>query len=468
MSEDECSLARRDTLPRVVTNDVSKAGPNLNLGKANAMLSSVLHHWILFTAVAWSAKDINALLERLNDDDSHVQYEAAQALGSVDWSHHSEQREKVISELIKQLAAPYPSLPLMGDFSDVGGMAVWSLSQIGDPAIPAVIDALNHEHPNVRSRAAELVARFGPRAQDAEARLREMIALRDASDWDEALHALASLELPPQKVFPVLAELARDRDKWIAVRALSEMYQADPTGALALPELLRAIQDVDGNVAAAALQQLGKYGDKAADAIPLLVKLLDSESQYSEQAGCLVYSVPIRHLAMETLVDVGPHPRVPLTQLYRLMFTDEELQLNAAAVVYLNAPESHKFKRRAFQILVRDDAFHLLAKSKSDEALQHLIKVLQTPDKTEYQDRHDEALRALVTFGPHAAPALPTLQKMISKADEFIIDGLVDVLIAIGQPAQTLIPDLERRLQSLEYQDAEVQRAIIELKRISS
>lgn len=430
------------------------------------MAGSILYQ-STFILLACSAPDVDALLTRLSDPDSHVQYDAAQALGLVDWSQHPAQREPAISALVQQLAAPYPSLPLIGEFSDVGGMAVWSLYQIGDPAIPAVIDALNHEHPNVRSRAAELVAQFGSRAQSAEARLRELISRND-EDRSKALHALASLELSPEKVFPILAELAQDPDKWKAIAGISEMYLADPTGELALPVLLRAIQDVDGNVAAAALEQLGKYRDKAEDAIPLLVKLLDSESEYTAQIGCMIDSLPIRHLAAETLINIGPHPRIPMTKFYRLMFTDEDLQLKAAGIVLLNAPESHKFKRRAFQILAKADAFHLMAKSKSDEVLQHLIQVIRTPDETEYQDRHSEALWALATFGPDAVPALPTLQKMISEADEFIMDDIVDAMIAIGQPAQTLIPDLEKRLPSLEYQDDEVRRAIIELKRISS
>ncbi len=101
-----------------------------------------------------------ALLQRLQDDDGGVRCHAAYALRHV----IGPEAEHAIPALTKALNDKN---------GHVRNGAVLALGKIGEAAVPALVDALNHE--NVRRSTIMVLGRLGPKAKAADPALSELL-----------------------------------------------------------------------------------------------------------------------------------------------------------------------------------------------------------------------------------------------------------------------------------------------------
>lgn len=157
--------------------------------------------------------------------------------------------------------------------------AVMALEKLGpeaQEAIPALVQVLGDETPDVRRRAVRALGDIGPEAIPALT-----LALRDE---DPRIRKYAIWELGkigPEAV-PALTELLRDGDPEIrrhAVWALGDI------GREGVPALIRALEDENPEVRWAAAWTLGEVGPKAAEAVPALIQTLRDEGPEVRRAS---------------------------------------------------------------------------------------------------------------------------------------------------------------------------------------
>jgi hypothetical protein len=87
--------------------------------------------------------------------------------------------------------------------------AAVALSRIGEPAVPALVEALKSPDPNIRQQAADTLARIGPAAANA---------------------------------VPALTGLLEDPDPRVKKSAVRALGQIGPAAATAVPSLMRALE----------------------------------------------------------------------------------------------------------------------------------------------------------------------------------------------------------------------------------
>src|SRR5579872_6850880 len=134
--------------------------------------------------------------------------------------------------------------------------------------------ALTHGNSLVRRAAFQAVLRLKP------ANLVEMLtqALAD-KDWEISKIAAETLETlgkDAEPAVPALCVALRSKINVLREAALKTLAVLDPDAQQTIPALEEALLEKKLTVRAWAAEQLGKFGDKAADAAPLLVLLASS------------------------------------------------------------------------------------------------------------------------------------------------------------------------------------------------
>ena len=131
--------------------------------------------------------------------------------------------------------------------------AVRKLVEMGEPAVPVLIPALQDPAAKVRTAAASALWGLGPKARAA---------------------------------VPVLDGALADADDGVRVGVAMALESVGPDAAPAVPALARAVRDRDGNVRLGAAKALGNIGPPARPALPALAEAarIDSTRVAAEQA----------------------------------------------------------------------------------------------------------------------------------------------------------------------------------------
>jgi HEAT repeat protein len=188
------------------------------------------------------------------------------------------------------LAIPAIQAALRDAPAEVVDGALDAMADLGDAAVPPLIEALRHEE--VRAKAAAILARIGP---------------------------------PAKAAVPALAALLKDEQAETRREALFALGEIGPDSKPALPAIAAALDDADEKVAYAACYALGKIGPDAMDAKPALQKMLDAEDEF------------LRVAAAWALARV--HPECPETPLKSVPLLIEALD-EPAPMIRLEAIES--------------------------------------------------------------------------------------------------------------------------------
>jgi HEAT repeat protein len=203
------------------------------------------------------------------------------------------------------------------------------LIRIGPPAIPALVEFLNHEKGEAQVEAAEALAQIDPKNPLPRQTLIEVINQSDGETLVEAAAALGEIDSENGAAVPALVKLAsrtffwpsqknvmlyqsaahvlgmsepgvkaltqllRHEDSWVRRRAVFAFDDrtetlGDASPAIqsavkdAIPALIANISDKDEVVRCMAAEDLGQIGD---DAIPFLMKATKSEDQKLARAA---------------------------------------------------------------------------------------------------------------------------------------------------------------------------------------
>ena len=177
----------------------------------------------------------------------------------------------------------------IADLRDKGPAAV--------EALPALIHALSDKHRLVRLWATETLGGLGPAAQTSAGELTRFLEKEsDPGVRAAAAKALAQIEGPHG--IPALIRALGDKDLGVRRSAAFSLGEMGSAAQEAIPTLIRVVQsDDDLGAQELAIRALGKIGPAAAPAVPALIEILkgkDSSRRF------------LRLAAIRTLGQIGP------------------------------------------------------------------------------------------------------------------------------------------------------------------
>ena len=160
-----------------------------------------------------------------------------------------------------------PAIPALVEF--VGkypwriAEASWSLAQIGEKAVPALIEALASENPGVRDLAAMTLGSMGESGRVAVPELTNALEDQDVHVRVRAACALWQLDAPLEKPVHVLLDALTDDQRGVAEHALNVLAHIGPKAA-PFAESLKALSinedDRISTLASKALQRVAAGG----------------------------------------------------------------------------------------------------------------------------------------------------------------------------------------------------------------
>ncbi len=186
---------------------------------------------------------------------------------------------KAISILLEAIRDGY-----RGENSNLLGSAANALIQMGNVAIPDLLEALHSNDKSIRRYAAQALGEIGDAISIPE--LLEALHDEDENVRDSAAQALG--EIGDAISIPELLEALHDEGKYVRESAAKALGRIGDTSAL--PGLLEALYDNYVNVQIKAIEALGKIGD--ASAVPGLLKSLSGDDG-------------IKHVAAKALGKIG-------------------------------------------------------------------------------------------------------------------------------------------------------------------
>lgn len=405
----------------------------------------------LLSTTASNADEVEAAIRLLQSDQPTVRYQAARTLRKL-----KPETKPAIDALIAALADT--GIPSEFDVQYLGprvnDAALAALIKIGQPAVPALIAALEHQDKTIREMAARTLGELGPIAKDSFPAMSRL--LKDSDKWVryDAIFAIGQIGKEPKIVVPLLEEVyLKGEDNVDQEAALEALFSADPDGTLAIPVLLKALNNENADVLSASIVTLGKYGEKAEVVLDELIKLLQRKELRWDAYADFGFQVPVRQDAIRTLAEIGPKAKPALPELTRMMEQDKNTETRiwaAAAVLRIGADK--QVSETALAMLVKAEAYEALSSVGNQDAVDALIKVLQTEDSSQWRfDRHEPAVEALGEMGPKAAKSIPILRKLLNSSDEedyFPKRAAVVALGKIGSASAEAIPDLKRMIPS--------------------
>ncbi len=219
---------------------------------------------------------IPALIKVLRDEDWRVRDAAAAALGKL----------KAASAVVGLLETLRQSRPGPFGIGSNNSAITSAIREIGDSAVPVLIDALEDEDWRIRLYAVEALGQIG----NNEILPALSVALRDP-EWKVRWRAADLLgKLGKEGVVPDLLSLLRDDNKDVRISVAWALGRIGCDSAV--PGLLRMLQDRDWRVRWAGAEALWAIGPEA---IPPLLDLLHKEKK----------SDSLRRVAIRTLAEIG-------------------------------------------------------------------------------------------------------------------------------------------------------------------
>ncbi len=268
-------------------------------------------------------------------------------------------------------------------------VALGSIGPDAREAVPDLTRALTDADSRVRGEAAASLGAIGPDSGPAVPALAHL-AVAEADDQIADLAAEALGSIGPRAV-PALVTMLRTGRATVRVRALTALEKVGPKAAAAIPELLRALEDRDEAVRAAAAETMGAVGAGPranAAMIPLLEALRDEDPIVRQQAA-------------EALSQIGTGERRELPGLI------DAMRKSAVPPLLQSLGDEDPFVRR--------HAARALGKigAASDQVVPALVRALKDPERL----TRISAIEALGAVGPPATSALDDLGRLRNDQD---------------------------------------------------
>jgi HEAT repeat protein len=294
--------------------------------------------------------------------------------------------------------------------------AIKKLGEIGEPAIPALIQALGDKNLLVRRSAGEVLQNMGSHAIPALVQ-----ALKDS---DVLMRRRASYML------------SKIRGNYV------EVVKKSPETKAAVPKLIALLKDSDAEMRSSAALALGNIGAEPKDAVPALIPLLkDSNTRVrrftASGLGIIVFRAEDKAAVAKAVVPA----LIPL-----LKDSDSEMRSSAANALASIGPEAKAAIPELIPLLkdshtnVRWNAAYALGDigAEAKAAVPALIPLLK--------DSHTKVRRfaayALGNIGAEAKAAVPGLIPLLKDSDADVRRSAASALSRIGAEAKVAVPAL--------------------------
>jgi HEAT repeat protein len=286
---------------------------------------------------------------------------------------------------------------------------------------------LADSNPAVRVKAAQALARLGPKAAPAAG---DLVKAAREKDFAVRFAALQALRAIGADAVPALAEGLKDSDDYLRRMILPMLQRHADKAAAAVPALALLIRDADPSTRNQAIQIIARTGDEGVKALAALLKDKDE--------------------ALRTVV------------VYALGYAKPSAELWAAAKLASKDPAVN-VRQQGLNILARQgtDAVPLLVGALSDESLQIRLAVIGSlgnlrqsakaavPDLEKMLDDkvppiRQATLSALTNIGPRTE-TLARLMPLLDDPDPTTRNAVLGLLIAGGKDG---LPHLEKVMKS--------------------
>ena len=408
---------------------------------------------------ASQAEEVDELIKLLDSKDPRVRFDAARSLHWM--GPKAEPATNKLLSMLGDFEAPfeYPAIQYFGP--RVNDAAAEALVQIGKPALPGVIAALQCDDKYERSKVIETLGDFGPLAIEAFPHLQQIV-LNDPDKWVrcDAASSISKLGEKPEIVVPFLDQLTDEDKEIFRGIVLSCLHDADPAGKLAIPILIEELKNPDPDVLSHAIISLGEFGEKAYAATDELIPLLSSDKMRWDSAGCLGFQVPVSGDVLETLAKIGPRANRAVPVLIRMTRKQQEPDTRILSTL-LQIFSSDELRQSTFNSLRErltqndSEAARAFGDFGSDEAITSLIVALNNEYDPDSRDFLESVVNALAKQGPRANAAVPLLHNFLKQNPENFEDSsyshirdkklsAIYALGEIGKAANPTLPELRR------------------------
>jgi outer membrane protein assembly factor BamB/HEAT repeat protein len=207
------------------------------------------------------------------------------------------------------------SLPLLrrflaSDDEDLHQQTFDIIRQIGPPAIPLLIELLQHEKVSFRRFAADASIDLAPDTESIQPSLRRALRDDDAMVAGDAARALGALGERASPAVAALVTTLSHEDPYVRIYAAEALASMGPKAGAAVKDLATALGDPIPGVRWAAGEALAGIGPAAQLAVPQLIEALKDEFLYVRicAAEALGSIGPKAHTAREALIASAHEP----------------------------------------------------------------------------------------------------------------------------------------------------------------
>jgi len=306
------------------------------------------------------------------------------------------------------------------------------LRQIGKPAVPYLIKALEHRSERIRVAARRTLDQIQPRS------INELVQALKEGDQEARIQALSALEHYAPDPRPALGafKLAmEDKEAEVRRRCIETLTAFNPTEDV-ISALAAAAADPVKAVRKDAVSSLGNLGSDSKQALqPLMKALRDPDCE-------------IRLSAVHAIDEIGACDK-RIIEALRGAFSDPHalVRREAFRVVGRQGQRakdelpslSDAMANNTGSVRV-EAALALWRVARIKSVVPSLVQILD--DRNAHSATRARAARALKSIGPDAKDAIPALVNALSFANQDLREAVIEALGAIGPDAKEAVPIL--------------------------
>ncbi|HSE39663.1 MAG TPA: HEAT repeat domain-containing protein, partial [Acidobacteriota bacterium] len=198
--------------------------------------------------------------------------------------------------LVKRAGRSLPLLRrfLTSDNEDLHQQTFEIIRQIGPPAIPLLVELLQHDKLSFRRFAADALIDLAPDTESIQPSLRRALKDEDEMVAGDAARALGALHQRASPSVLALVETLSHENPYVRIYAAEALASIGPKASVATNDLAKALVDPIPGVRWSAGEALAGIGPTAQSAVPQLIEALKDEYLY------------VRICAAEALGSIGP------------------------------------------------------------------------------------------------------------------------------------------------------------------
>lgn len=298
--------------------------------------------------------------------------------------------------------------------------------------LPRIVNLVKDKDVYIRRHGMELLKILGPKAASTRGLVVKSLTSEDSGERSTAAETLGSFGPAAKDQAPLLVEAAKTwEEPYAPLRALAQIKAGGPQLAAATPKL---IENLDIRVAL--LEALAAIGPEAKDAIPEVIKVLDSPD-WEE-----------RYAAANMLGAMKESAKDALPKLKQLAIDDEDYDVHQAALDALRqiAPDDPAVMEAVFASIDIDDdeACREFITNQGDKAATFLQQAVES----ETPEVRKKALQLLGKVEIPRAQQLAIYQKLLTDNDPTVKSTAAQQLIKAGDRSDAAISALVAGLKT--------------------